>query len=64
MKVNKKYQFKKFAKKKKIAIKRLIVKSNRKKKIKGWWNCNKIQFKKLSQIKQLVIKKMRIKSDK
>jgi hypothetical protein len=36
MKVNKKYQFKKFAKiKKKIAIKRLIVKSNRKKKIKG-----------------------------
>jgi hypothetical protein len=34
MKVNKKYQFKKFVKVKKIAIKRMIVKSNRKKKLK------------------------------
>jgi len=32
MKVNKKYQFKKFTKIKKKAIKRMIVKSNRKKK--------------------------------
>jgi hypothetical protein len=57
-----KNQFKKLFVVKKT-IKRMRIKSDMTKKIKGEWNCKKlINFKKLSQIKQITIK-MGIKCD-
>jgi len=60
----KKNQFKKLFMVRKKTMKRMRIKSDMTKKIKGEWNCKKIiNFKNLSQIKQMTIKRMRIKYD-